>query len=88
MLSYGGRATLIKYILQSLPIHLLSDISPPKTIMKKLEKQAANIFWGMEKDINKYHWASWEKLPYAQEEGGVGFRIGADICKGMEFKQW
>lgn len=34
MLSYGGRATLIKYVLQSLPIHLLSVVSPPKIVMK------------------------------------------------------
>uniref|UniRef100_A0A8C0UC45 Reverse transcriptase domain-containing protein n=1 Tax=Cyanistes caeruleus TaxID=156563 RepID=A0A8C0UC45_CYACU len=30
MLSYGGRLTLIKHVLQSLPIHLLSAVTPPK----------------------------------------------------------
>ncbi|XP_075091633.1 uncharacterized protein LOC142171827 [Nicotiana tabacum] len=41
LLSYGGRVTLIKHVLQSLPIHFLSVVSPPKTVMKQIEKMAA-----------------------------------------------
>ncbi|XP_019265849.1 PREDICTED: uncharacterized protein LOC109243378 [Nicotiana attenuata] len=88
MLSYGGRATLIKYVLQSLPIHLLSAISPPKIVMKQIERLMANFFWGMEKDKLKYHWASWHKLSYPVNEGGIGFKSIAEVCKAMEFKQW
>lgn len=58
MLSYGGKASLIKHMLQSLPIYLLSTVSPPKVVKKQIERMAANFFWGMDKDINKYHWAS------------------------------
>ncbi|KAG5585833.1 hypothetical protein H5410_046267 [Solanum commersonii] len=29
MLGYGGKATLIKHVLQSMPIHILSTIPPP-----------------------------------------------------------
>ncbi|XP_019262748.1 PREDICTED: uncharacterized protein LOC109240551 [Nicotiana attenuata] len=46
MLSYGGRATLIKHALQSLPIHLLSTVTPPKTVMKQIERLVANFFQG------------------------------------------
>nr|XP_016483420.1 PREDICTED: uncharacterized protein LOC107804102 [Nicotiana tabacum] len=66
MLSYGGRATLIKHMLQSILIHLLSVVSPPKTVMKHIEKLAANFLWGLEKDKLKYHWASWKKLAYPE----------------------
>ncbi|XP_019254091.1 PREDICTED: uncharacterized protein LOC109232860 [Nicotiana attenuata] len=45
-----------------MPVHLLSAVSPPKTVMKQIEKLAANFFWGLEKDKHKYHWASWGKL--------------------------
>lgn len=55
MLSYGGRATLIKHVLQSILIHLLSAVSPPKTVMKQIEKLVANFFWGLENDKLKYH---------------------------------
>ncbi|XP_019235632.1 PREDICTED: uncharacterized protein LOC109215963 [Nicotiana attenuata] len=88
MLSDGGRATLIKYVLQSLPIHLLSAVSPPKTVMKQIERLTANFFWGMDKDKHKYHWASWFKLSFPPNEGGVGFRTIQDSCKAMKFKQW
>ncbi|XP_070036837.1 uncharacterized protein [Nicotiana tomentosiformis] len=37
-LSYGGKATLIKHVLQSLPIYLLSVVSPPKSVMKQIER--------------------------------------------------
>ncbi|XP_019226274.1 PREDICTED: uncharacterized protein LOC109207745 [Nicotiana attenuata] len=88
LLSYGGRLTLIKYVLQSLPIHLLSAVSPPKTILKQIEKLTANFFWGMDKERNRYHWASLQKMSITQEEGGIGLRAIEDVCKSMEFKQW
>ncbi|XP_070034617.1 uncharacterized protein [Nicotiana tomentosiformis] len=88
MLSHGGRSTLIKHVLQSMPIYLLSAVSPPKTIMKQIEKLAANFFWGMEDNKRKYHWASWHKLCFPMNEGGLGFRTIEDICKSMEYKQW
>ncbi|OIT28452.1 putative ribonuclease h protein, partial [Nicotiana attenuata] len=88
LLSYGGRVTLIKHVLQSLPIPLLSAVSPPKTVLRQIEKLAAKSFWGMDKDRNKYHWASWAKLCQPMEEGGIGLRSTEDVCKAMEFKQW
>lgn len=88
MLSYGRRATLIKYVLQLLPIHLLSVVSQPKTIMKQIERLTANFFWGMDKDKHKYHWASWSKLSFPLNEGRVGFRTIHDSSKAMELKQW
>ncbi|XP_019241871.1 PREDICTED: uncharacterized protein LOC109221894 [Nicotiana attenuata] len=71
-----------------MPIHLLPAVSPPKTVLKQVEKIAANFFWGMDNNKRKYHWASWHKLCYPLEEGGLGFRKMEDICKSMEYKQW
>ncbi|XP_019260714.1 PREDICTED: uncharacterized protein LOC109238688 [Nicotiana attenuata] len=88
MLSHRGRATLIKHVLQSMPIYLLSAVSPPKTVMKQIKKLAANFFWGMEDNKRKYHWASWNKLCFPMNEGGIGFKTIEDICKSMEYKQW
>ncbi|XP_019223633.1 PREDICTED: uncharacterized protein LOC109205377 [Nicotiana attenuata] len=63
-------------------------VSPPKTVLKQIERLTANFFWGMDKDRNRYHWASWQKLSNTQEEGGIGLRSVEDVCKAMEFKQW
>ncbi|XP_060182560.1 uncharacterized protein LOC132612276 [Lycium barbarum] len=38
LLSYGGKAVLITSVLQSIPIHVLSSIRPPKCVIKELHK--------------------------------------------------
>ena len=60
MLSYGGRVTLVKSVLQSLPIHTLAAISPTKTTLKQIQSLTADFFWGWDNDKRKYHWDSWE----------------------------
>ena len=45
-LSYGGKAILTKHVLQALPIHLLSAVTPPKTILKQIQMLMADFFWG------------------------------------------
>ncbi|KAG5599777.1 hypothetical protein H5410_031147 [Solanum commersonii] len=48
ILSYGGKVTLIKYVLVSLPIHLLISVSPLSNILIEIEKLTA-YFLGHEK---------------------------------------
>ncbi|XP_059289514.1 uncharacterized protein LOC132043044 [Lycium ferocissimum] len=88
ILSYGGRATLVRYVLQSLPIHLLSAVSPPKTTLKQIQSITADFFWGWKNERKKYHWSSWKNLSYPYEEGGIGVRQITDVCKSLQFKQW
>ncbi|XP_060170719.1 uncharacterized protein LOC132601661 [Lycium barbarum] len=38
LLSYGGKAVLITSVLQSIPIHVLSTIRPPKCVIKELRR--------------------------------------------------
>lgn len=45
VLSFGSVANLINYVLQSLPIHLLSSISPPTTTMNQIQGLFADFFW-------------------------------------------
>jgi len=37
LLSNGGRTILIKHVLQSLPIHLLSAVTTPITVLKQIQ---------------------------------------------------
>ncbi|XP_055825776.1 uncharacterized protein LOC129894218 [Solanum dulcamara] len=46
ILSYGGRAVLIKHVIQAMPIHLLSASTPPSTTIKQIQSITANFFWG------------------------------------------
>lgn len=88
LLSYGGRAVLVKHVLQSLPIHLLSAVIPPVTVLKQVQSIMANFFWGWRDERKKYHWASWNKLSFSYDEGGVGMRNLKDVCMAFQYKQW
>ncbi|XP_055826362.1 uncharacterized protein LOC129894731 [Solanum dulcamara] len=88
ILNYGGRVTLVKHVIQALPIHLLPAISPPVTILKQIQSITANFFWGWKNDKRKYHWSSWKNLSYPYDEGGIGVRQISDVAKSFQYKQW
>ncbi|KAH0710893.1 hypothetical protein KY284_012320 [Solanum tuberosum] len=88
VLSYGGRATLIKHVLQSLPIHLASAISPTSSIIKQIQSLMAEFFYGWTNDRKKHHWSSWKNLSFPYDEGGIGVRNLKDVCMEFQYKQW
>lgn len=55
LLSFGGKATLIKSVFQSVPIHLLSVMYPPKGVIDQIEMIFSNFLWGEHNGKNKYH---------------------------------
>ena len=55
-LSTGGRIVLIKSVLYSMPIHLLTVIQPPKGIIKTIEKMLSDFLWGNSEEGKRYHW--------------------------------
>lgn len=44
MLSYGGRAILVKQVLQSIPIHSLLVMNPPANVMNIIQRMLAQFF--------------------------------------------
>lgn len=60
ILIFGGKVTLVKHVLQSIPIHTMASISPPKTTIKYLKQVTADLFWGRDNDKKNYRWASRE----------------------------
>ena len=44
ILNFGGKITLVKHVLQSIPIHTLAAISPPKTTLHCIQKLIADFF--------------------------------------------
>ncbi|XP_019224507.1 PREDICTED: uncharacterized protein LOC109206170 [Nicotiana attenuata] len=55
-LSFGGKATLISSVLQSMPIHILSVLDPPKNIIDHLHKLFARFFWSTKEEGRSRHW--------------------------------
>jgi len=88
LLNFGGRLILVKHVLQSIPIHTMAAISPPKTTLQYIKSLTADFFWGREKDKKKYHWASWENITFPYDEGGLEVRHLKDICTSLQYKQW
>jgi len=88
MLTKGGKAVLIKSILQSMPVHLFSALNPPKTVIKKVEKILTDFFWGMVDGKTKYHWGSWKSLAKPTEQGGVGFTRLEEVVAAAGARLW
>ena len=45
LLSYGGRLTLLKSCLASIPVYLMSVIKFPKWAIEAINSQMAHFFW-------------------------------------------
>lgn len=87
-LSLGGKEILIRHVLQSTPIHLLSTVHPPKGVLNQIEKVLASFFWRRSDGNARHHWASWKSLCFPYKEGGAQFRSLEDICKAFTAKIW
>ncbi|KAK6803734.1 hypothetical protein RDI58_001518 [Solanum bulbocastanum] len=83
MLSYGGRAILIRHVLQGMPIHLLSSLNPPKGVIRLLHRMFARFFWNNYSDKKSRHWFNWDSLCLPEDEGGVGFRLLFDVSNAL-----
>ncbi|XP_075095079.1 uncharacterized protein LOC142173397 [Nicotiana tabacum] len=88
MLSFGRKATLISSVLQSMPVHMLSVLDPPKNILEHLHKTFARFFWSTKEERRSRHWASWQKFCLPKEEGGLGFRSLHDVSRALFAKLW
>ncbi|XP_019241256.1 PREDICTED: uncharacterized protein LOC109221250 [Nicotiana attenuata] len=87
LLSYGGKATLISSVLQSMPTHILSVLDPPDNVLEHLHKTFARFFWSNKEEGRSRHWTKWQNLCLPKEEGGkelptvVQFREGSHVWR-------
>ncbi|KAJ9677832.1 hypothetical protein PVL29_022672 [Vitis rotundifolia] len=73
-LSKGGRITLIKSTLASMPLYQLSLFRMPKIVARRLEKLQRDFLWGGGSLERKAHLVSWERVCVSKEKGGLGLR--------------
>lgn len=78
---------LIRHVLQSMPIYLMSVMCSPKGVVNRLHQIFANFFWGNSEAERRKHWVSWESLCYPMK-GGLGFRSLADVNRALMAKLW
>ena len=73
-LSKGGRLSLLKSTLSSLPTYFLSLFTIPIAMAARLERIQRNFLWGLSEGSFKYPLVAWYKVCSPIEMGGLGIR--------------
>ncbi|GJZ68261.1 RNA-directed DNA polymerase, eukaryota [Tanacetum coccineum] len=85
-LSIGGRLTLVKAVLGTIPIFNFSIFKVPRCVLRELEGIRRQFFNGHEPNSKKMNWVSWEKVLLAKERGGLGVSSLFAMNRGLLFK--
>ncbi|GKA10509.1 RNA-directed DNA polymerase, eukaryota [Tanacetum coccineum] len=85
MLSIGGRLTLIKSVLGSMPIFHMSMFKVPTGILRILESIRGKFFNGHETYCKKASWVQWNKRGLFSEDDG---NIDGVSRKGVNTRKW
>ncbi|CAA7051323.1 unnamed protein product [Microthlaspi erraticum] len=86
MLSFAGRITLTRSVLSSIPVHIMSTIVLPQSIVTRLDKVARAFLWGDTEEKRRQHLVSWEKVCTPKPEGGLGIRQTQAMNKALVAK--
>lgn len=70
-LSFGGRLTLVKSVLGSLPIYFFSFFKAPTSIIEHLERLRIRFLWGGSEEKNKVNWVVWKVVLVPKDMGGL-----------------
>ncbi|XP_060210493.1 uncharacterized protein LOC132637420 [Lycium barbarum] len=84
MLSYGGRAVLISNVPQSMPLHILSVMSPPIGVIRHIHRLPARFSWNYKSDTRCRHWIKWEAACLLKEDDGLVL----DMSNALFCKLW
>ncbi|GKA51027.1 RNA-directed DNA polymerase, eukaryota, reverse transcriptase zinc-binding domain protein [Tanacetum coccineum] len=71
-LSIGGRLTLLKSVLGSIPIYHMSIYRVPKRVLLVLESIRSHFFNGNDSNSKKASWVKWSSVITSKEKGGLG----------------
>ncbi|GMI95675.1 hypothetical protein HRI_003236800 [Hibiscus trionum] len=74
ILSQGGKEILIKSILQSIPLFVMSCFLLSGVFCKEMEAKIARYWWQHSQLKKGVHWCTWAELSKLKEDDGLGFR--------------
>jgi hypothetical protein len=72
LLSYGRRLVLIKSVLSSLAMFMLSFFEVPKEVLHKLDFYRSRFFWQGDNHKKKYRLAKWGIIYRPKDQAGLG----------------
>ncbi|GKD72699.1 hypothetical protein Tco_1330981, partial [Tanacetum coccineum] len=71
-LSIGGRLTLLKSFLTSIPLYHMYIFKVPMGVLNKMEPIRRNFFNGIEGSERKMAWIGWKSVLASKKNGGLG----------------
>lgn len=87
-LSFGGRLSLAKAVLGSLPSYFFSLFVAPSRVIEVLEKIRRQFIWGGSDNKHKISWVAWEKIMAPKDKGGLGLVSLRAFNLSMIVKWW
>nr|GEX21935.1 RNA-directed DNA polymerase, eukaryota [Tanacetum cinerariifolium] len=85
-LSIGGRLTLVKSVLGSMPLYYFSTFKVPMAILHELEGIRGHFFNGHDNNNKKATWVSWKRVLLPKNRGGLEVSSLYTMNRGLMFK--
>lgn len=73
-LSFAGRVTLVKSVIEALPLYPMMATTIPKTCLREIQQLQRNFILGDSRDHRKFHAVNWNVVTKPKCEGGLGIR--------------
>jgi hypothetical protein len=73
-LTLGGRLTLVKVVLESIPVYWLSVEKIPKSTLNNIRKRMFSFLWSGKKLKEGLHLINWQKIAMPKKDGGWGIK--------------
>ncbi|GKE83669.1 hypothetical protein Tco_1557411 [Tanacetum coccineum] len=85
-LSIGGRLTLLKAVLGSMPIYHMSIFKVPMKVLQRMESIRSRFFSGVDLNSKKSIWVKWSKVLCSKVKGGLGVSSLYALNRALMYK--
>lgn len=83
LLFRAGKATLIRSVIQAIPIYSFSTFKVHVTLCDSLDSLVSRFWWSNSPKRIGIAWKAWRDLCTAKEQGGLGFKSFKDINSSL-----